>query len=70
MKILVADDHKTIVDGIILDLEELLPNAQVSGASKTSEIVGLCNDTKFDIIFMDIDLPSANGIQLAKEVLE
>lgn len=70
MKILVADDHKTIVDGIILDLEEILPNATIVGASKTSEIVGSCNDTKFDIIFMDIDLPSANGIQLAKEVLE
>ena len=70
MKILVADDHKMIVDGILLDLQELLPNATVIGSSSTNEIVRLCDDTKFDIIFMDIDMPSANGIHLAKRVLD
>ncbi len=70
MKILVADDHKSIVDGIILDLNEILPDATVTGAYKTSEINKLCNNTRFDIIFMDIDIPSANGITLAKTVLD
>lgn len=70
MKILVADDHKSIVDGIILDLNELLPNATITGAHKSSEIVELCNDTRFDIIFMDIDIPQSNGIRLAKTVLD
>ena len=70
MKILVADDHKSIVDGIILDLNELLPNATITGAHRSSEIVELCNDTRFDIIFMDIDIPQANGIKLAKTVLD
>ena len=69
MKILVADDHKTIVDGVILDLKEILPDASVIGACKAEEIVELCNETKFDVIFMDIDIPSANGITLAKTVL-
>lgn len=70
MKILVADDHKSIVDGIILDLNELLPNATITGAHRSSEIVELCNDTGFDIIFMDIDIPQTNGIRLAKTVLD
>lgn len=70
MKILVADDHKSIVDGIILDLNELLPNATITGAHKSSEIVELCSNTRFDIIFMDIDLPQSNGIRLAKTVLD
>lgn len=70
MKILVADDHKSIVDGIILDLKEILPDATVIGACKSKEIVELCNETKFDIIFMDIDIPSSNGISLAKTVLD
>lgn len=70
MKILVADDHKSIVDGIILDLNELLPNATITGAYKSSEIIELCNNTGFDIIFMDIDIPQTNGIRLAKTVLD
>ena len=70
MKILVADDHKTIVDGVILDLKEILPDASITGAYKPKEIVELCNETRFDVIFMDIDIPSTNGITLAKTVLE
>ena len=70
MKILVADDHKTIVDGVILDLKEILPDATVIGACKSKEIVELCNETRFDVIFMDIDIPSTNGITLAKMVLD
>lgn len=69
MKILVADDHKIIVDGIILDLKELVPEANITGSYKSNEITELCSNTAFDIIFMDIDMPSANGINLAKMVL-
>lgn len=70
MKILVADDHKIIVDGLILDLREIVPDAEIIGSSKASEISELCKNVHFDIIFMDIDMPSANGISLAKKVLE
>ena len=38
MKILVADDHKTIVDGIILDLRDILPDAEIVGAFKMKDI--------------------------------
>lgn len=69
MKILVADDHKIIVDGIIMDLRELVPDADITGSYKSNEITELCSTTAFDIIFMDIDMPSANGISLAKMVL-
>ena len=70
MKILVADDHQIIVDGLILDLREIVPDAEITGASKASEIIELCKNIPFNIIFMDIDMPSANGISLAKKVLE
>ena len=70
MKILVADDHKTIVQGLILDLKDLVGDVpEIAGASKSSEIISLCEE-RWDIIFMDIDMPAANGIDLAKDVLK
>ena len=70
MKILVVDDHNAIVDGLILDLKELEPDSQIIGSTKPEEIKALCNNEAFDIIFMDIEMPSLNGISLAKAVLK
>ncbi|MBQ9608056.1 MAG: response regulator [Lachnospiraceae bacterium] len=70
MKILVADDHKTIVDGIILDLKDIHPDAEIVGAFKSKDILDACLNNQFDVIFLDIDMPQANGIDIAKRVLE
>ena len=70
MKILVADDHKHIVEGLLLDLKALRPDANVTGSSDTNEICRLCSTERYDVIFMDIDLSGTNGIELAKEILE
>ena len=70
MKILVADDHKTIVDGIILDLTDIHPDAEIVGAFKSKDILDACLNNQFDVIFLDIDMPQANGIDIAKRVLD
>ena len=70
MKILVADDHRHIVEGLLLDLKIIKPDATVIGSSDTKEIRRLCTDEKYDVIFMDIDLSGTNGIELAKKILE
>ncbi|MDF1876505.1 response regulator [Sulfurimonas sp. SAG-AH-194-L11] len=40
----------------------------VSTASNGIEAVDQCNKTKFDIIFMDIDMPEKNGIEATKDI--
>ena len=42
----------------------------VSTATNGVEVVHQCSKTKFDIIFMDIDMPEKNGIEATKEIKE
>ena len=69
MKILVADDHQLIVDDILDELSDLVPEAQCIGTNDPSAILGLVDKHHFDVIFMDIDLDYTNGIDLADQIL-
>ena len=69
MKILVADDHKLIVEDIMDELHDIVPDAKIIGTNKPDEILSLAEEHRFDVIFMDIDLDQANGIDLAEQIL-
>ena len=70
MKILVADDHQLIVDDIIDELHDIVPEAECIGTNDAGAILGLVDSNRFDVIFMDIDLDTANGIDLAEQILK
>ena len=70
MKILVADDHQFIVEDLKEELSELVPDAMCVGTSDPSEIIPLFDQHRFDIVFMDIEMPGTNGISIAKKILE
>lgn len=70
MKILVADDHQSVVEDVVYELKELYPDAEVTGTSVPSEILPLCRENHFDVVLLDIDLGSENGIQIAKSIQE
>ena len=69
MKILVADDHQLIVDDILDELSEIVPDAECIGTNDPSAIIGLVDKHHFDVIFMDIDMDYANGIDIAEQIL-
>lgn len=68
MKILVVDDHPLIVEDIIDELKGIVPDAEMMGTSNSLEVSELCDRHHFDVIFMDIDMPGINGLDLAKEI--
>ena len=70
MKILVADDQRRIVEDIIFELEDIVPGAKLIGISEPDRIIPLNEKEKFDVVFIDIEMPGANGIKIAKELLE
>lgn len=70
MKILIADDHKFIVEDLKDELSELVSEALCIGTTESDEIIPLFEKHLFDIVFMDIEMPKENGIQLAKKILE
>lgn len=63
IRILIADDHPLIRQGIkqILELEEDM--TVVAQAGNGDEAVRMAQETKPDIILMDINMPDINGIQ-------
>lgn len=70
MKILVVDDHPLIMEDIVDELKGIEPAAQVQGTSNPLEVMALCDEHHFDVIFMDIDMPGENGLDLAKKILK
>lgn len=70
MKILVADDQQRIVEDIIFELEDIVPDAKCVGISEPDKIIPLCEKEKFDVVFIDIEMPGSNGIEIAKKLFE
>lgn len=66
IKVLLADDHQIIIDG----LKSLIKNTAgivVAGeANNGREALRLLNLIKFDVVLMDIDMPVMNGIDALK----
>lgn len=69
MKILVVDDHPLIMEDIADELRGIEPDAEVIGSSNPLEVMDLCHQHRFDVVFMDIDMPGENGLDLAKKIL-
>ncbi len=69
MRILIVDDHKSIVDEMIEKLGELRSDAECMGVTRPSKVMKLMMEQRFDIVFMDIEMPGINGIKLAEKVL-
>ena len=53
-----------------MQTRDIHPDAEIAGAFKTKDILDACLNHQFDVIFLDIDMPQANGIDIAKRVLE
>ena len=70
MKILIADDHRLIVDDLLDEVSSIFPGALCVGTSDPTEIIPLFKENEFDVIIMDIDMPDTSGIELASEILK
>lgn len=67
-RILIADDHQIVRDGLrtLLDGE---PQLMVAGeASNGRDAVKLAKELKPDIVIMDISMPELNGIEAVRQI--
>ncbi|MDA3953418.1 MAG: response regulator transcription factor [Bacteroidales bacterium] len=70
IKILLADDHSIIIDGI---KAMLINNSEIEiiGQAKDGiEAIELANNLKPDVIIMDISMPNKSGIEATKQIKE
>lgn len=69
IRVLLADDHKLLIDGLSPLLEKQ-GNIEVVGVAKDGlEAVSLAVTHKPDIILLDISMPRLNGIDSARKIL-
>jgi len=68
VKVLIADDHKLIVDGIKRALEES-PDFEVVGeASSGSQVLPLVGRTNPDLVLLDLRMPGADGLTCLAQI--
>ena len=69
VRILLADDHTVMRNGLRLLLERQ-PNLQVVGeAADGRQAVALCETVNPDVVVMDIAMPNLNGIEAARQIV-
>jgi len=69
IRILLADDHTVVRDGLRLLLERQ-PGFEIAGeASDGLEAVRIAEETTPDIVLMDIAMPMLNGIEATRRIL-
>lgn len=66
-KILVVDDHPVVLDGLVFILKELIPHSTVITANDGGSARTLVKSHRdVDWIFLDVNLPDIDGIELLK----
>ena len=69
MKILAADDELLQLNKLKRSIEEAIPDAEVTAFSFSAQVMEwLANGGEADIAFLDIEMGSVSGIQVAKRL--
>ena len=68
LRILVADDHAIVREGLKQVLSEEFQHATISEASSAQGTLKLVKTHKWDILILDIHFPDRNGVEILKEV--
>ena len=68
--VLIVDDIKPIVLGALPVLEEVMPNAAVTGFTRASDAIEYAKANRVSLAFLDIELGSTSGLELCRTLLE
>jgi DNA-binding NarL/FixJ family response regulator len=68
MKILIADDHLLVRDGIKRILAAEIPGATFGEAGDTCQAIETALKHNWSLVILDIDMPGRNGMEVLKEI--
>ncbi len=68
-RILLADDHKLVREGLRSILENELHMSIVGQAESGRSIIHLAHTLKPDLVIMDISMPELNGIEATRQIV-
>ena len=68
--VIMVDDDKAILSDSLLVLEEVMPNATLTGFSRPREAIEYAKVSRIDLAFLDIELGTASGLDLCRALLQ
>ena len=68
--LLVIDDEEIILKGQVATIMCTFPDAKVTGFTSAVEALEYARKTKVDVVFTDIKLGTANGLNLCSELIK
>jgi DNA-binding NarL/FixJ family response regulator len=69
-KVLIADDHEVVRDGLKNILHSSGTMMVIGEANDGNEAIGLYDKLRPDIVIMDISMPNMNGIEATKKITD
>ncbi len=68
MKILIADDHAVVREGLKQILTEIPDTTEIDGVTNGFEVLEKISKKDYDIVILDISMPHKNGLEVLKEI--
>lgn len=68
VRILIADDHSIVRNGIIKILSSGIPDVEFGEASDATEVLRILDHGKWNIVILDINMPGRSGMDVLKEI--
>lgn len=70
IRVLIADDHKIMLAGLRSLLEKQTDLEVIAEAENGRKAVKMAQETKPDIVVMDVSMPDLNGIEATTQIIE
>jgi DNA-binding NarL/FixJ family response regulator len=68
LRILLADDHAVVRQGVKQILAEAFTQATFGEARNAHELLDLVNSDRLDIVILDLAMPGGNGLEALKQI--
>jgi len=68
IKLLIADDHKILLDGFISLFQDIEHIQVVATAINGIEVLDKVAETRIDIALLDVNMPLMNGVETCKQL--
>lgn len=65
---LIADDHSIVRQGISMLINEIFINAKIYQSGNFKETLKILDESKIDILVLDINFPDGNSINIIKDI--
>jgi two-component system invasion response regulator UvrY len=68
VRILVADDHAVVRQGVQRILQDELPSAELGEAKSVDEVLALLRSGIWDLLILDINMPGRSGLEALQDI--